>query len=392
MEHTFDFDKIIDQSGTCAMKYEQLEPLFGRCDLRPLWIADMDFACHPAIQEAMMKRFAHPIYGYTATPDSYWQSIIDWLSERHGVEVSREDLTFAPGVVKALAFCVNFFTKPGDHIIIQEPVYHPFRMVIEGNGRVVSNNSLIHLSAGDYVIDYYDLEEKMADPRVKMMILCNPHNPAGVQWTQESLQRVARMAKKHGVKIVSDEIHGDLMLWGQKHQPFLESCPEAAEVGIWLGAPSKTFNIPGFASSWIVIRNEEMRRPFYAWLETNELSDPTFTATLAAETAYRYGGEWLDALIPYLQDNIIAVEEFMAQRMPQVKVHRPQASFLVWLDMRGLGMTHERIVDTIVNKAHLALNSGKMFGENGAGFVRLNVATPRKCLMEALEAMAEAFS
>ncbi len=374
------------------MKYEQLGQLFGRCDLRPLWIADMDFACHPAIQEAMMKRFAHPIYGYTATPDSYWQSIIDWLWSRHGVRVSREELIFAPGVVKALAFCVNFFTRQGDHIIIQEPVYHPFRMVIEGNGRVVSNNRLIHVSDGDYVIDYDDLEEKMADPQTKMMILCNPHNPAGVQWTSESLQRVARMAKKHGVIVVSDEIHGDLMLWGQKHQPFVESCPEAAEVGIWLGAPSKTFNIPGFASSWIMIRNEALRIPFYSWLDANEFSDPTFTAVLAAETAYRYGGEWLDALIPYIQDNIIAVEEFMASRLPQVKVHRPQASFLVWLDMRELGLTQQQVMDALVNKAHLALNNGTMFGEDGDGFVRLNVATPRRCLVEALEAMAGAFS
>ena len=208
----------------------------------------------------------------------------------------------------------------------------------------------------------------------------------------ESLQRVARMAKKHGVIVVSDEIHGDLMLWGQKHQPFVESCPEAAEVGIWLGAPSKTFNIPGFASSWIMIRNEALRIPFYSWLDANEFSDPTFTAVLAAETAYRYGGEWLDALIPYIQDNIIAVEEFMASRLPQVKVHRPQASFLVWLDMRELGLTQQQVMDALVNKAHLALNNGTMFGEDGDGFVRLNVATPRRCLVEALEAMAGAFS
>lgn len=392
MEHTFDFDEIIDQSGSNAMKFEQLEAIFGRRDLRPLWIADMDFACHPAIQEAMMKRFAHPIYGYTAVPDSYWQSIIDWLSSRHGASVEREELAFAPGVVKALAYCVNFFTKPGDRIIIQEPVYHPFRMVIEGNGREVSNNKLIHLSAGDYVIDYYDLEERMADPATTMMILCNPHNPAGVQWSPETLQRVARLAKKYDVLVVSDEIHGDLMLWGGKHHPFVECSPEAAEVGIWLGAPSKTFNIPGFASSWMVVRNPELRKPFYEWLASNEFSDPTFTAVLAAETAYRYGGEWLDALIPYLQDNIIAVERFIKERMPKVKVTRPQASFLVWLDMNELGMTHEQIEEVLVNKAHLALNSGTMFGENGAGFVRLNVATPRKCLMEALESMAESFS
>lgn len=392
MKHTFDFDEIIDQSCSCAMKYEQLEALFGRRDLRPLWIADMDFPCHPAIRETMQRRFEHPIFGYTATPDSYWQAIIDWLRDRHGVGVRREELRFAPGVVKALAFCVNFFTREGDSIIIQEPVYHPFRMVVEGNGRKVANNRLLLTDDGDYVIDYEDLEAKMSQPQTTMMILCNPHNPAGVQWTAESLQRVARMAKKHGVTVVSDEIHGDLMLWGQKHQPFIESCPEAADVGIWLGAPSKTFNIPGFASSWIMIRNEALRAPFYAWLDANEFSDPTFTAVLAAETAYRQAGEWLDALIPYLQDNVIAVEQFMSERLPQVKVHRPQASFLVWLDMRGLGLTHSSVIDALVNKAHLALNSGTMFGADGEGFVRLNVATPRRCLMEALESMAEAFS
>lgn len=390
MKHSFDFDCIIDRSCSGAMKHELLHSLFGRRDLTPLWIADMDFACSPAITEALRHRLDHPIYGYQQVPASYWQSIIDWNRRRHGVTLSEEELTFSSGVVKAIAHCINFFTNPGDGVIIQEPVYNPFRNVTEATGRVVVNNALVPVEDG-YEMDFELLEAQMK-AGAKLMILCNPHNPAGVQWYPETLRKVADLAKHHGVIVVSDEIHGDLMLWGNAHEPFTEVSPEAAEIGIWLGAPSKTFNIPGFMSSWIAIRNPKLREPFFKWLEANKLNDPSFMATIATEAAYNQAEDWLDAMLRYVESNIRMVEDFAAVEMPGVRPVRPDASFLVWLDMRGLGISHEQIVDRLVNKAHLALNDGTAFGADARGFMRLNVATPHNVLHRALIAMKEAFA
>lgn len=371
------------------MKHELLGDFFGRSDLLPLWIADMDFACPPAVAEALGKRLSHPVYGYQKAPDSYWHSITDWLRRRHGMDVRREELTFSNGVVKAIAYCLNFFTRPGDGVIIQEPVYHPFRSVTAGNSRVVLNNALIPVADG-YEMDFADLEAKMASG-AKLMILCNPHNPAGVQWYPETLVRVASLARKYGVTVVSDEIHGDLMLWGNRHVPFIDVSEDAAAVGIMLGAPSKTFNIPGFMSSWMVVRNPALREPFYSWLTANEFNDPCFTATIAAEAAYTHGEPWLREMTAYVEGNIRMVEEFFREEMPQVRPVRPDASFLVWLDMRGLGLPHEQIVDRIINRAHLALNDGTGFGADARGFMRLNVATPASVLMRALKSFRDAF-
>lgn len=240
-------------------------------------------------------------------------------------------------------------------------------------------------------MDFDDLERRMA-AGARLMLLCNPHNPVGIQWSHDTLCRVARLAKKYGVVVVSDEIHGDLMLWGNAHEPFTESCPEAREVGVWLGAPSKTFNIPGFMSSWIVVRNPALRNPFYAWLESTEVNDPCFTATIAAEAAYTHGEPWLDQMLRYVEGNIEAVERFFADGLPAVKAVRPQASFLVWLDMRGLGLDHDTLLDRLINGAHVALNDGKMFGDEAAGFFRLNVASPRSVVMDACRAIRDAFT
>lgn len=385
----YDFDTVIDRRGTGAMKYDALNELFGRNDITPMWIADMEFAAAPEITEAIMRRFAHPVYGYAYTPDSYWDSVRSWLMRRHGFSVEKEELAFVPGIVRAIAYAVNFFTAPGDKIVIQPPVYHPFRMVAEGNGRVVVENPLIPSPQGDtYIMDLPGLERVFAQERPKLMILCNPHNPAGIQWSRETLAAVGSLARKHGVIVVSDEIHGDLMLYGRRHVPFLDAGEDAAAVGIAFGAPSKTFNIPGLVSSWAVVRNPQIREPFYKWLEVNEFSAPNFTATTATEAAYNHGEEWLDSLIPYLEENIEAVERFFQQKCPRIKVMRPQASFLVWLDCRGLGMSQDELVSFFVNDARLALNSGTMFGSQGEGFMRLNIAQPRASLLEVLESIA----
>lgn len=389
----YNFDQTPDRRSSGAIKYDALPSLFGRSDLIPLWVADMEFAVAPAISEALSQRFAHTVYGYPMTPDSYWQSIIDWLDRRHGFEVKRDELAFVPGVVRAIAYIINFYTVPGDRIVIQPPVYHPFRLLTEGNGRIVAENPLIAADTPTgYAMDLEGLERIFATESPKMMILCNPHNPIGLQWDTDTLRAVAALARRYNVIVVSDEIHGDLMLYGHRHIPFASVSEDASAVSITLGAPSKTFNIPGLASSWMIIRNPELRDPFFKWMEVNEFSAPTFTATIGTEAAYRYGDEWLDELLPYLEGNVEAVEDFLSRNIPAIRPVRPEASFLIWLDCRALGMTQAELNDLFVNRAHLALNDGSMFGKEGEGFMRLNIGLPRQQLLEALASLASAIN
>lgn len=303
--------------------------------------------------------------------------------------MGREELIYVNGVVKGIGFLINYFTRPGDKILIQPPVYHPFRNLVEGNGRVCVTSPLSRTVDG-YEMDLDDLEEKFRSERPVMMILCNPHNPVGIQWSAEVLCRVGKLAKKYGVKVISDEIHGDLVLYGKPHIPFLEACPEAREVGIALGAPSKTFNIPGLSSSWIVIADPGLRRGFFHWMEVNEFSEPTFVATIATETAYRHGEPWLSAATDYIEGNIAFVEEFCAKHIPEIHPVRPQASFLVWLDCRDLGLAHDDLVSLFVDNARLALNDGAMFGEEGSGYMRFNVASPRHVVERCLCSLEKA--
>lgn len=385
----YNFDTIIDRRGTGSIMTDSLTKLFGREDLCPLWIADMDFEVCPAISEALEKRTAHHIYGYSQAPESYWQSIIDWQKRRHGWTIGREELTFVNGVVRGYAYALNFFTQKGDTVVIQQPVYHPFRNVAVGNHRRVVSNDLIR--RGDsYEMDLAGLEHIFATENPKVMVLCNPHNPIGICWSRETLAEVARLARKYGVLVISDEIHGDLGMFGHRHTPFASVSEDAAAVSVSFGAPSKTFNIPGVTSSWCVVKNPELREPFFKWLEVNEFSSPTWTATVAAEAAYTHGEDWLEELLQYIEGNVLAVEEFCNQHMPEVHPVRPQASFLVWLDCTKLGLKHEDLIDLFVNHANLALNDGEMFGKGGEGHMRLNVANPRHMLLDALESLRKA--
>lgn len=385
----YNFDKIIDRQGTGSMMTDCLSKVFGRTDLAPLWIADMDFEVCPAISEAIEKRASHHIYGYSQAPESYWESIIGWIKRRHNWIVEREELTYVNGVVRGYAYALNFFTSPGDTIVIQQPVYHPFRNVAVGNRRRVVSNDLIQ-DGDNYYMNLPELEQIFANEKPKMMVLCNPHNPIGICWDKESLKEVARLAKKYNVIVISDEIHSDLALFEHKHTPFASVSEEAAEVSISFGAPSKTFNIPGVSSSWCVVKNPELRKDFFHWLQVNEFSVPTWFATVATEAAYNHGEEWLDELVPYIEENIKAVEDFCAKNMPLVHPVRPQASFLIWLDCSRLGLKHEELIDLFVNKAHLALNDGEMFGKGGEGHMRLNVANSRDMILCALHKLQEA--
>ncbi len=385
----YDFDQEIDRCASGALKCDALQLLFGDANLTPLWVADTDFAVCPEISNALKQRVEHPIYGYASTPESYWQSIINWLKHRHQFDVAREELTFVPGVVRGIAYAINYFSQPGDKILIQQPVYHPFKKVIEGNGRVVVNNPL-RLVDGGYEMDLDQMRQVVETERPKMMILCNPHNPVGIQWDADVMRQVAKICRENGVVVVSDEIHGDLMLYGKPHIPFVSVSDDARAITITLGAPSKTFNIPGLVSSWIVVKDEKLREEFYHWLEVNEFSSPTLFATIGAEVAYTHGEEWLNEMLAYVEGSIDIIEDFLEKNISQIKIFRPQASFLLWLDCRELQLTQPQLVDLFVKKAHLALNDGTMFGEEGAGFMRLNIGSPRKVILEALQSLADA--
>lgn len=376
-------DEQIERRHTDCVKYDALPEHFGSDDLLPLWVADMDFAVCPAIKEALVQRLSHPVYGYAVTRDLFWQSIIDWLHKRHSFDVSREEITFVPGVVRGLSAAIRALSQPGDKIIIQPPVYHPFRMTIEANRRVVVNAPLEYASDGSMQMNLEDLERLISDEQPRMMILCNPHNPGGVVWSRAQLQHLADICNAAGVIVLSDEIHGDLELFGNRYTPFATVSPAAEAIAVTFGAPSKTFNIAGIVSSWCVVKNPSLRRRLFKAMTVTGINEPTFVQTVATEAAYRHGEAWLDEIIRVIEDNVLYAEQFFSTQLPQIKVLRPQASFLVWLDCRALGLNRERLNALFVNDAHLALNDGEMFGAGGEGFMRLNVGCNKSVLEEA---------
>ncbi len=384
---TYDFDKIIERRGTGALKTNVLEERYGNADLLPLWVADMDFETPQFITDALRERLEHSLFGYTVEPEDYRPAIIDWLAEHHGWKVEREWLSYIPGVVKGIGMAVNVFVKPDEKVIIQPPVYHPFRLTTEGNGREVVNNPLRETGNGSYAMDFEQLEA-VADEKCRMLILANPHNPAGVVWDRETLERLADFCYRHHIIVVSDEIHCDLALWGNRHVPFASVSPEAAACSITFGAPSKTFNIAGIVSSYAIVPNEDLRRRFFGWMEANEFNEAPMFAPIATIAAYRKGEAWRREMLRYIEGNIDFVIDFCERRLPGIKAWRPQASFLVWLDCRGLHLSHEGLVHLFVEKALLVLNDGAMFGKEGEGFMRMNVASPRgmiRCALEQLE-------
>lgn len=379
---TYNFDEIIDRKGSNAVKSDALEECYCRADLIPLWIADMDFATPPEIIVALKKRLEHPILGYTFANDSYFDSILNWLKTRHDWKVKREEITYIPGIVRGIGLAINLFTEIGDKIIIQPPVYNPFHTVSEDNHRKVIYNPL-KLVDGHYEMDFAHLESVIDD--CKILILSNPHNPGGSIWGKKTLEKLADICYENNTLVISDEIHSDLALFGNKHIPFATVSKKAKQNSITFAAPSKTFNIAGIVSSYAVVQNLAIRDKFYSWLETNELDRPTIFATIAAEAAYTQCNEWHSQLIKYLENNILFVENYINEHCPKIHAMRPQASFLVWLDCRELGLSHDELVDLFVNKAKLALNDGEVFGIGGEGFMRLNIGCPRSVLKKALD-------
>ncbi len=375
----YDFDKPVDRRGSGDLKHEVLQERYGRSDLLPLWVADMDWETPSFITDALKARLEHSLFGYTVEPKEYWQTVQRWIEDHHQWHVEREWLTYIPGIVKGIGMVINFFLEEDAKVIVQPPIYHPFFLTPRGNQREVVWNPL-----KGYEMDFDNLEQ-VCDEKCCLLILSNPHNPAGIVWDKETLQRLAHFAKEHNLLVISDEIHADMALWGNRHIPFASVSDEAAEVSITFGAPTKTFNMAGIVSSWSIIPNPQLRTPFYRWLTANEWNEPHLFAPIATLAALQQGEEWRQQMLRYVESNIDFLIDYCQQYLPQIKPLRPQASFLVWLDCRDLGLNHQELVDLFVNQAHLALNDGEMFGSGGAGFMRLNVGTQRRVLQEALE-------
>lgn len=379
---------MIERRGSGAIKTDLLEERFGRGDLLAAWVADMDFATPDFILNALRNRLDHPILGYTSEPADYRPSIIDWEMKLHGWKIQQEWISYIPGIVKGIGMVINVFTKPGDNVVIMPPVYHPFRITAEENGRNVINVPLISDSEGKLHINYEGLEALSDDGGV--LLLSNPHNPGGRMWTKEELVKLAEICKKKNLLVVSDEIHADMALWGRHHVPFATVSDATAENSITFCAPSKTFNIPGVVSSFSVVPNDDIREKFYHWLTANEFGDAPIFSHIAAIAAYRHGYEWRKEMLDYVMENIKYVEEYCQEKIPGVVALRPDASYLIWLDCRGLGLDHDELVDLFVNKARVALNDGEMFGKEGKGFMRLNVATPKSELRKILDRIRDA--
>ena len=384
----YNFDEIIDRHNTGAIKIEKCKALFGTDDLIPLWVADMDFRTPEFITNSIIQRLEHPILGYTTACEDYYQSVLNWIEHLHHWKVERQWMGFLPGIVPGLAFSVNAFTQPNDEIIVQPPVYPPFLNVPTKNDRKVVYNPLKEIN-GRFEMDFDDLERKITG-RTRLFILCNPHNPGGRAWDKDTLIQLAEICYKHGILVVSDEIHSDMALPGNRHTPFATASELAEQNSITYMAPSKTFNMAGLISSSYIIPNKDIRKKFSEYLENSELANGNIFAYFAARAAYQNGTEWLKQMIDYIQGNMEYVVDFLHQHVPQIKPMIPQASFLIWLDCSGMNMNSNEIQDFMVKKAKLGLNKGITFGPGGERHLRLNIGCPRSVLNEAMSLLKKA--
>lgn len=380
----YDFDEIIERKNTHCVKYDGYQDIYSADNLLPLWVADMDIRTPDFVLDALQKRLEHPVLGYFVHSDHYYDSIIGWMQRHHQWKIEREWINFAPGIVPGLAILVQAFSNPGDKIIVQPPVYHPFYYVIENQQRNIVRNPLRKLD-NHYEMDFEDLEDKLR-AGAKMLLLCNPHNPVGRCWTHGELLRIAQLCLQYHCLLVSDEIHSDLIMPGYKHIPVASLSPEIAANTITCMAPSKTFNIAGLATSEIIISNAKLRRQFEQVMHDGiHLFVGNVFGEVASEACYANGDEWLSQLIVYLKDNVDYLQQFIKCELPTIKYFRHEATYLPWLDFSGYNMSHEALSRLLVEKAGLALNDGAIFGEEGRCHFRINVACPRSTLELAME-------
>jgi len=379
----FDFDTVIDRRNTGSVKWDLAEARLGYRDIIPMWVADMDFRAPEPIIQALRKVADHGIYGYAARMPSYYEAFISWMNQRFNWDIKREWIEFTPGVVTAVNLAVRAFTQPGDEVIVQTPVYYPFFSAVTCNGRTLLDNPL-RLENGRYIMDLASLEKKMT-PRTRLILLCSPHNPGGRVWNKEELTALGELCLKHGIIVVSDEIHSDIVYHGFSHTVFATLSPEFAQNSIVCTGVSKTFNLAGLAISNIVIPNADLRKRFHDEVAACGLTLSNIFGLAAAEAAYRHGKPWLEALLKYLEGNLDYLTDYIVSNIPGIKVVRPQGTYLVWLDCRDLPISGERARNFMLAEAGVGLEEGTIFGAKEIGFWRMNFACPRSILKQAME-------
>lgn len=386
----YNFDADVNRAGTNALKYDVLEERFGRPDLLPLWVADMDFEAPPCVKEAIIERAKHGVFGYSCPSQAYYDSIINWVGKQHKWNINQEWITFIPGIVRGIAFVIDCFTQKGDKVIIQPPVYHPFSIVPTLHERELVLNHLECDGENIFRINFDLLRQQAKE--AKLLILCNPHNPGGRVWTREELTEIAEICHENNLLVISDEIHSDLAFAPYTHVPFASVSEKAAQCSITFMAPSKTFNVAGIVSSFGVVPNTQLRETFFHYLRRSEFNEAHLYAYVVAQTVYTQGEAWLKEAKEYIWQNIQFVDNYLKTHLPKIKAVLPQASFLIWLDCKELGLSQEELVSFFVNEAKLALNNGTMFGDGGEGYMRINVGTQRHKLEQALTQLSRAYT
>lgn len=382
------FDEFIERRGTHAVKWDGLKTVFGREDVLPMWVADMDFKAPDKVSEAIQKAAAHGIFGYTIVPDSTKEVIVNWMQSRHHWSVQKEWLMFNHGVVPSIGAAVEALTEPGDAVIVQPPVYNPFFEMIERNERKLVHNELL-LKDGRYEMDFADLEEKIQTEKAKMVVLCSPHNPGGRVWTKEELTTLCEICEKHNVYLVSDEIHADLTREPHKHLPAASMSERYAAFTVTLVAPSKTFNLAGLQASALIIPNKDIRTKLQKVFARQGQFTLNQLGIAGMEAAYRHGSEWLEEALDYIQENARLVKEYAEKNIPSITVMEPEGSYLVWVDCRSLGLPDKELLDLFLVHG-VALGNGAKYGPGGEGFMRINVACPRATVEETMNRMKKA--
>lgn len=386
----YDFDTPIDRTHTWSIKHDFKKENGKADDILPLWVADMDFRSPDSVVEALKKAVDHGIFGYSRADESYFDAVAAWYQKRHHLTLQPEWMTCTPGIVFALSIAVRAFTQEGDAVLIQPPVYHPFSRAILRNKRTLVENPLV-LKDGHYEMDLEDLEQKVLDEHIKLMILCNPHNPVGRVWTREELTALADICLRHHVYVISDEIHGDFVWQGHEQTPYASISEEACLHSMMCTAPSKTFNLAGMATSNLFIPDPEMRRKFRSELLDVGQENMNRLGLFACRAAYEGGGEWLDQLIGYLAGNLALVRDFCKNRVPQIQLVEPEGTYLAWLDCRELGMTDDELMAFFSDDAKVWLDPGTHSGEQGSGFMRFNLGSSRSVIAQALDQIEAAW-
>lgn len=390
-ERHLDFDTVIDRKGTRSLKYDFAVRRGKPKDVLPLWVADMDFQTSSYITDALEDMVKHGVFGYSESEEHYFEAVQNWMERHYNWHVKESWMTKTPGIVFALAMAVKAYTQENDAVLIQPPVYYPFKEVVEDNHRRLVNNTLVLDGDGTYTIDYEDFEKKIIEENVKLFILCNPHNPVGRVWTKEELERLGDICLKHGVFVVSDEIHADFV-FERKHTVFSEVKEAYRDISMICTSPSKTFNIAGLQISNIFISNPEKATAFRRQVAAAGYSQVGLPGLVACEAAYRHGDEWLEGVLAYIKANAEFTRAYLQEHLPRVKMTKLEGTYLVWLDFRDYGLTDKELDEKILNQAGLWLDSGAVFGKCGEGFQRINIACPRKTLHQALDRLIDVFA